>query len=75
MERDKVRQLEKDRESIVKREEDTQKAKWDEKEALEIIKSTVKEREKSRFVSNISSIILFLVLLVLSCIYQEIIIN
>lgn len=59
MERDKQRQLEKERESVVKREEDTLKTKWDEKEALEIIKSTVKERERSRFVSVTTVSIIF----------------
>lgn len=52
MERDKQKQLEKEREKLEK-EDQVEKSKLNEKEALEIIKSTVKEREKSRFVSLI----------------------
>lgn len=53
MERDKQKQLERERELQQEKEDKTEKVKFTEKDALEIIKSTVKERQKSRFVSII----------------------
>ncbi|KAF5280233.1 hypothetical protein FQA39_LY18093 [Lamprigera yunnana] len=51
MERDKQKQLEKEREKQEKQEV-SEKSVLNEKEALEIIKSTVKERERSKFDSD-----------------------
>ncbi|KAK4883296.1 hypothetical protein RN001_006615 [Aquatica leii] len=51
MERDKQKQIEREREQQEKQEV-SEKSVLDEKEALEIIKSTVKERERSKFESD-----------------------
>ncbi|KAF5303504.1 hypothetical protein FQR65_LT08203 [Abscondita terminalis] len=51
MERDKQKQMEREREKQEKQEV-TEKSVLNEKEALEIIKSTVKERERSKFESD-----------------------
>lgn len=51
MEKDKLKQLEKDKEKQV-RDEFLEKNKQNEKETMEILKTTMKERQRSKFVSS-----------------------
>lgn len=51
MERDKMKQLEKEKQKK-QREEYIEKNKKNEKETMEILKSTIRERQKSKFVSD-----------------------
>lgn len=55
MERDKLKQMEKEKEKLA-RDEYTEKMKLEEKEKMEILKNTIKEKNllrKSRFVSEL----------------------
>lgn len=51
MEKDKLKQIEREKQKK-QREEYIEKNKKNKKETMEILKSTIKERQKSKFVSN-----------------------
>lgn len=67
MERDKLKQMEKEKEKLA-RDEYTEKVKLEEKEAMEILKNTINEKnllKKSRFVRTLwlGNRVLFIVFL------------